>query len=241
MRTTVILPVYNEVEIIERVFCEVSLFARQHPEYGFLFVDDGSSDETPRILQQLIGQQNNSSLNMLSYFPNGGKGLAVRRGMEQCDSEVFIFTDGDLAYSLDHLPFLVEALGSHDVVMGSRNLAGGKQRNIEISRRIMGWGFNLLARMVLRLPYRDTQAGLKGFRMEAAKRIFARQRIFDFCFDAELLFLARHLGFRIAEIPVRVSESHAYRGSQVNLRRDPQKMFISLIRIRWNSARGRYD
>jgi dolichyl-phosphate beta-glucosyltransferase len=241
LRTTVILPVYNEAKIIGRVFREVSLFTRQHPDFGFLFVDDGSSDNTAGTLTELIGRPADSSLAMLSYSPNGGKGLAVWRGMQQSDSEFLIFTDGDLAYSLDHLPLLVEALKTHDVVMGSRNLTGGKQKNIQISRRIMGWGFNLLARMVLKLPYRDTQAGLKGFRLEAAKRIFTKQQIFDFCFDAELLFLARHLGFRIAEVPARVSESHAYRGSQVNLWRDPPKMLFSLIRIRCNSTLGRYD
>jgi len=240
MHTTVILPVYNEAEIIGRVFREVSRFARQHEEYGFVFVDDGSIDNTAQILRGLIRQQENAPLKMLSYSRNRGKGFAVRKGMEQCDTEFFCFTDGDLAYSLDHLPMLVDALKSHDVVMGSRNLAGGKQRNIEISRRIMGWGFNLLARMVLKLPYRDTQAGLKGFRLEAAKRIFAKQQIFDFCFDAELLFLARRLGYRIAELPARVSESHVYRGSQVNLWRDPPRMFLSLVRIRCNSARGKY-
>ena len=239
MHTTVILPVYNEAEIIGRVFLEVSRFARQHEEYGFVFVDDGSIDNTAQILRELIRQEDNTPLNMLSYSPNRGKGFAVRKGMEQCDTEFFCFTDGDLAYSLDHLPVLVDALNSHDVVMGSRNLAGGKQRNIEISRRLMGWGFNLLARMLLKLPYRDTQAGFKGFRLEAAKRIFAKQQIFDFCFDAELLFLARRLGFRIAEVPARVSESHVYRGSQVNLWRDPPRMFLSLLRIRCNSARGK--
>jgi dolichyl-phosphate beta-glucosyltransferase len=127
------------------------------------------------------------------------------------------------------------------VVVGSRNLAGGKQRNIQLTRRIMGWGFNLLTRIVLRLPYRDTQAGLKGFRLEAAKRIFARQRIFDFCFDAELLFLAGRLGYRIAEVPARVSDAHVYRGSQVNLWRDPPRMFFSLLRICCNNAQGKYD
>jgi dolichyl-phosphate beta-glucosyltransferase len=239
MHTTVILPVYNEAKNIGRVFFEVSRFARQHEEYGFVFVDDGSIDNTAQILRELIRQEDNTPLNMLSYSQNRGKGFAVRKGMEQCDTEFICFTDGDLAYSLDHLPVLVDALNSHDVVMGSRNLAGGKQRNIEISRRLMGLGFNLLARMVLRLPYRDTQAGLKGFRLEAARQIFAKQQIFDFCFDAELLFLARRLGYRIKEVPARVSESHVYRGSQVNLWRDSPRMFLSLLRIRCNSARGK--
>ena len=241
MRTTVVLPIYNEAEIIGRVFREVHRFAMGNHDYRFLFVDDGSIDESPQILRELVRPGANPSLDILHYSPNRGKGFAVKMGIEQSETEFVCFTDGDLAYSLDHLPVLVAALESHDVVVGSRNLTGEKQTNIEFSRRIMGWGFNLLARFLLKLPYHDTQAGLKGFRLEAAKQIVARQQIVDFCFDAELLFLARRLGFSIAEVPARVSHSHVYRGSQVNLRRDPPRMLLSLVRICCNSAQGKYD
>ncbi len=105
----------------------------------------------------------------------------------------------------------------------------------------MGWGFNRLVRIFLKLPYRDTQAGLKGFSNEAAERIFARQTIFDFTFDAELLFLARRFGYRIAEVPARVLDTHVYKGSHVSLLRDTPRMLLSLLRIRCNSALGKYD
>jgi len=236
----VILPIYNEAKIVERVFGKVYDFAVSNPAFKFIFVDDGSLDATGQLLSRRIQRTDNDRIILVSYSPNQGKGFAIRKGMEHNDSDLVCFTDGDLAYSLDHLPLLAEALRSHDVVTGSRSLVAEKQKHIQFARRIMGWSFNRLAGIILDLPYRDTQAGLKGFRREAAEQIFARQRIFDFTFDAELLFLARRLGYRIAEVPAQVSETHAYKGSHVSLLRDTPRMFLSLIRIRFNGALGKY-
>jgi dolichyl-phosphate beta-glucosyltransferase len=174
------VPIYNEVEIIGEIFREVCCFEQRHPDFNFSFVDDGSTDHTALILLELIRQQESTALRVVSYSPNRGKGFAVRKGIDHGETDLVCFTDGDLAFSLDHLPPLVEALESHDVVLNSRNLAGGKQGNIEITLRVMGRSFNRLARIMPNLPYRDTQAGLKGFRLEAARGIFAKQRIFRF-------------------------------------------------------------
>jgi len=237
----VILPIYNEAKIVEEVFDKVCEFAVDNPAFKFIFVDDGSLDSTAELLSRRIQRTDSDRFTLVSYAPNQGKGFAIRKGMEHTDTDLVCFTDGDLAYSLDHLPLLVEALSSYDVVTGSRSLVPEKQKNIQLARRIMGWSFNRLVRIILDLPYRDTQAGLKGFRREAAEQIFARQRIFDFTFDAELLFLARRLGYRIAEVPAQVSETHVYKGSHVSLLRDTPRMFLSIIRIRCNSTLGKYD
>lgn len=237
---TVILPIYNEARIVEKVFEAVHAFAARNPSFEFLFVDDGSLDGTAQLLLEKIKQADNGRVRLHSYAENRGKGHAVKTGVTQSDSDLVCFTDGDLAYSLDHLPSLVDALKSCDMAAGCRSLVEGQERSIQLSRRIMGWMFNRLVRLLLNLPYRDTQAGLKGFRRETADRIFALQRISDFCFDAELLFLARRFGYRIGEIPAAVLETHAYQGSKVKLVRDPFRMFFSLLRIRCNSLVGRY-
>lgn len=240
-KSTVILPVFNEAGVIKDVYERVCRFARSNPDFEFVFVDDGSTDQTSDVLKALIEKSTNGCSAMLSYRPNAGKGYAVRTGVEYAETDYVCFMDGDLAYSLDHLHQLVAYLEDHDVVAGSRSLDHQKQKNIQLLRRIMGWGFNGLARTLLGLPYRDTQAGLKGFRREAARRIFSMQRIRDFTFDVEVLYLARHLGYRVAEFPVRVSEDHVYKGSKVNLLKDPLRMFYNLVRIRIYGLLGKYD
>ncbi len=240
----VILPVYNESKLIHHTFDAVLDFARRFPGYAFLFVDDGSSDGTPGILRERIQRCGLSTIRLHAYPQNQGKGYAIHAGIgapEAGEGGVVCFTDGDLAYPLDHLPQLVEALQDADVVIGSRSLVHKDEKNTSVPRRILGWGFNRLARLILHLPYRDTQAGLKGFRLEAARRIFARQRLRGFAFDVEMVFLAKRLGFRISEIPARVSEEHSYKISKVRLVRDPISMFWALLAIRLNALRGLYE
>jgi glycosyltransferase involved in cell wall biosynthesis len=240
-KITVILPVYNEAGLIASTFQAVLEFARQHPGYHFRFVDDGSVDQTSAILRRLIQENGAEEVSLVSYPKNGGKGHAVRVGVEGAKDPLICFTDGDLAYSLDHLPLVVAALAMYDVVIGSRALINEGQRNIRFMRKLLGGGYNLLARLILNMKYRDTQAGLKGFRREAARQVFAKQRLTDFSFDVELVYIARRLKMHVAEIPAHVSEHHSYKVSKVQLFRDPLRMFGALFKIRYNGLVGRYD
>ena len=236
----VALPVYNEAGLIERTFHAVAAFAANAPNYHFLFVNDGSTDDTAAILRRLIATTGLANVELYEQPANGGKARAIKAGVEHCKADLFLFTDGDLAYPLDHLPLLVKALETSDVAIGSRALVPEKEKNTKVLRRILGWGFNKLARIVIGLPYRDTQAGLKGFRAAAAREIFKRQHITGFEFDVEVVFLAKMLRYRISEIPAHVSDAHSYKVSKVNLFRDPLRMFAGLWRIRMNQWRGRY-
>jgi Glycosyl transferase family 2/Polysaccharide deacetylase len=247
----VILPVYNEAQACNEVVSEVARFAAAHPEYRFLFVDDGSGDGTQHAIASAIESESlsdsslRSRLRVIGYRTNAGKGYAVARGVaeigaEGSDDDPVVFTDGDLAYSLDHLPVLVQALRSADVVIGSRRAPDGGYR-AHLARNLMGWTYNRMARVCLGERYRDTQAGLKGFRLGAARRIFSALRVTGFAFDVEVLYLARRFGYRIGEIPAVVSPSHRKKTSGVNLLRDPRRMFVSLAGIRISGALGQYE
>ncbi len=242
-KVQVVLPFYNEAGLIRTTFEEVEKFGMEHPEYAFLFVDDGSRDETAATLRTLISESDipESRLGLISYTPNRGKGQAVKAGIEGATAEFVLFTDGDLAYSMDHLPKLANALeaGAH-MAIGSRSLIQKSEQNTTPMRKLMGWTFNKCARVILGLKHKDTQAGLKGFRLEAARSIFSRQRLGGFAFDVELCYLARRLGYTVAEIPAYVSEAHSYKVSKVNLVKDPIRMFSALLDVRINAMLGRY-
>ena len=92
-------------------------------------------------------------------------------------------------------------------------------------------------RIILRLPFVDTQCGFKAFRRERCRILFEQQRIERFGFDPELLYLARHHGLKAVEIPVRWSHSPA---TKVNVLRDSVQMFLDVFQIRWNALCGRY-
>jgi hypothetical protein len=112
----------------------------------------------------------------------------------------------------------------------------------------MAYGFSALRFLVLRLPYKDTQCGFKAFNRQAARKIFTRMKIFSekmraqgasvtAGFDLEILYLARKLGFRVAEVPV---EWHHKEGTKVNPLKDSWEGFRDLMRVRFNALAGKY-
>ena len=234
----VIIPVFNESGRILKTCNAITEFLENNPNYTFLFVNDGSTDDTFEILKQRKEQFND--INILPLSENKGKGGAIREAVMQSDEEYICFIDGDLAYSFNHLPNLFKKLKIFDVVIGSRSLGFKNKKKLLLRRRILGGGFNLLVRLITGLPYKDTQAGLKGFRLDKAKKIFSKQIITDFSFDVELLFIAKKYGYTIGEIPAIVAKHHTEKNTRVNLITDTIRMFFDLFKIHYYNLTGKY-
>jgi len=171
---------------------------------------------------------------------NVGKARAIRLAFVRAEADFLIFIDGDLAYSFDHITPLLDSLKQHDVVIGSRSMAPQPQGGSPARRVFLGWGFNHLVCLLCGLDYPDTQAGLKGFTAEAAQKLFSRQKLDGFAFDAELLYLAKKLGLSVGQIPAQVLGQHTYKTSQVKLIFDSLRCLKDLFFIRWWSAVGAY-
>jgi len=152
--------------------------------------------------------------------------------------EIVLFTDADLSAPIEEADKLLAKMNDYDVAIGSRAV---NRELIEVHeskfREFAGIIFNRIVRVILRLPFVDTQCGLKAFRRENCKIIFEQQTIERFGFDPELLYLARHHGLRTAEVAVRWAHSPA---TKVNMWRDSIQMFLDVVIIRWNSVRGLY-
>jgi dolichyl-phosphate beta-glucosyltransferase len=235
-KVSVILPVYNESGIIHRTVSAVIDFAAQNPQYYFLFVNDASVDETGSLIKAKIKGIPNIAL--IESPQNLGKAGALKLGLQQTDTDYICFTDGDLAYSLDHLYKLVESLESHEVAIGNRNLSENHLRNVK--RVVAGEAFNRLVRILLSLPITDTQAGIKGFRKDAARKLFGLHLINDFAFDAELLYIAKLKGYRIGQIPATVDVDHQHLPSTVKIMSHSPGMLFSLFRILFYRISGKY-
>lgn len=241
MKIAVILPVYNEANCIEQTFDRILEFSQKNHAYNFIIVNDGSTDDTLQIIENKLNTSQTHHIKLISYSDRQGKGYAVKKGSDCTNADCICFMDGDLAYSLEHLEPLVEKLEKFDVVIGCRNLDRQNFRNLTLMRKISGKIFNFISRKILNLPYRDMQAGLKGFNKNAAQELFKQQTITGFSFDAELLFLAKKKGYTIGEIPARVSEQHLYKISKVNIVKDSLEMFSCLLKIRYNNRAGNYE
>jgi dolichyl-phosphate beta-glucosyltransferase len=237
----VILPIYNEQSCIQATFHQVQRFLYSHPHFTFIFVDDGSTDLTKTILSNSIRSAKNPQIQLLAYGPQAGKGYAIKTGIQAAQQSEFVcLIDGNLAYSLDHLESMMEALQSADVVIGSRRLFGQPPQGLSFQRKLAGTIAHWLSRQLLNLNYPDMQAGLQGFRQDAAQALFDRQKLEGFSFDIELIYLAKKYGYSIREIPAQISAHHQRKISTVNLVKDAIGLCRDLMRIRFNDWLGRY-
>jgi glycosyltransferase involved in cell wall biosynthesis len=199
-----VVPVYNGAATIRStVEALTGSFAPRRP-VEVIVVNDGSRDRTPAVVAELAARDPRVSLR--GFPDNRGKGAAVREGMRAARGTLLCFCDVDLPVPLADLERVIARLETGaDVAIASRALPSSRMpRQPSLVRRLMSWGFNAVVRALFGLPYRDTQCGVKGFRSEAARELFARARIDGFAFDVELLLLAARLGYRVAEVPVHV-------------------------------------
>lgn len=238
----VVLPVYNESRAIRHTVDALETFSRSHPRFAFVIVDDGSTDGTRAFLEERITAISSIAIRLITHDSNRGKAKAVRTGLAHCHAafgaKLVGFLDGDLAYELRYLLDLEQSLATDDVAIGVRS-----RSNVFASadwRLVLGRTFNTLVRRILSLAHHDTQAGLKGFRAEAAEMLFARQRLANMAFDAELLFLARRLGLSVAEIPVQVGPGHAYKLSIPKLIHWSAQMLAGVLWVRTHDLLGHY-
>lgn len=245
---SIIIPAYNEASRIGPTLDEVLRFLRAAPYRAeVIVVNDGSRDQTPEAVNQRMAAYRDAGqeLRLLTNPSNSGKGYSVRRGVSEARGDVILFTDADLSSPIIEAPKLVEPIFANraDVVFGSRainrQLIGVHQ---PMMREFGGKVFNFLMQAITGLRFKDTQCGFKAFRREAARPVFALQRIPRFGFDPEVLYIARKRGWRLLEVPV--VWNHAEGGelqSKLNYTRDSINMFTDLLRIRINDLRGRYD
>lgn len=236
---TIVIPAYNEERRLGATLEKVLEYVHLQGWSGeIIIVNDGSRDNTAELVRAFAAR--NPQVRLVENPGNRGKGYSVRHGILQAQGEVIAFSDADLSSPIEELPKLLAALHSGaDVAIGSRWLRAELQTQRQsLHRQLFGRIFNLLQRFILGLRFKDTQCGFKVFNRRAAQAILPLQRIERWGFDPEILFLARKFGFRVEEVAVRWGHSGETRIHPVV---DGARMFLDLLRVRWNDLAGRYD
>lgn len=235
---SIIIPAYNEAERIPKTLLDMDKRFMNAPySYEIVVVNDGSADKTGEVVKNMGKMVRN--LKVIDLEKNGGKGAAVRQGMLMSGGQIRLFMDADNSTSIDQfnamMPFFKEG---YDVVIGSRSIKGAKLEPPEgFLRQAAGKGLNLVVQIFLLPGLWDTQCGFKAFTEEAAKKVFEASRVSGWGFDVEALSLAKKMGYRIKEIPVRWTyDIHSHVRMSAGL-----QFLGDIFRIRWRLWRGEYQ
>ncbi len=198
---SIVIPLYNEVENVEPLYRELKpVLDRLGKPYEVIFVDDGSDDGTYEALLALYGEDPN--VHVLQLSRNFGQTAALAAGFDFARGEIIIAMDGDLHHDPEDIPRLLEKMREgYDIVNGWRKDRPEDFLTRRLPSRVANW---IMARLS-GVPLRDFGSTFKAYRREIIKNVRLYGELHRF-----IPALARLVGARIAEIPVRARPR--YRG-----------------------------
>lgn len=206
---SIIVPVFNAennvCDFLGRLEEIVSLLSLS---YEIIVVNDGSTDNTLQILQK--EQQINPRIRILTYFPNRGKGNAVKMGVLDSTGELTMFVDGDLDISPATIVDYINRVRNCDLVIASKSHPLSRIHAPQ-SRKILSKAFNLIVRVATGISMRDTQSGLKVAKGVALRKIFRGMLVERYAFDVELLTIAKVLKLDVKELPVDITLNRRFK------------------------------
>jgi len=236
---SIVIPAFNEcARIPSTLEAVVDCIRTRGWSAEVVVVNDGSTDATASVVKQFATGA--PEVRLLENPGNRGKGYSVRNGLLHSFGDVVMFTDADLSAPMEEAERLFDAIaGGADIAIGSRWLDRKRQTIRQpFYRQFFGRCFNALTRLVMGLPFADTQCGFKAFTRAAAQTVFQLQTIDRWGFDPEILFIALKRGFTIVEVPV--SWAHDER-SRLSYLKDGMRMLQDIAQVRWNALLRRYD
>lgn len=229
MKVSLIVPMYNELSIIENtVQVYHDYLSEKYPDFELIFVDDGSTDGCAEAVEKM----NATNTRVIRYTPNQGKGNAVKTGMLAASGDIAMFLDADIAYGTDVIERAVQLMDEHpecEMVIGSRPLHPEGYAGYTPIRKLASKTYIKVLNLAGGFKLSDSQCGCKAYRGKAAHEIFSRVETKRFAFDFETILWAQKLGYPILEMPVKIVN---HRESKVNVVRDTFRMLKELRAIK---------
>jgi len=221
---SIIVPVFNERNTVGEAIRRV----REAPlgiEREIIIVDDGSQDGTGDILKRLA----DSTVRLVSYPDNRGKGAAVRRGIEEARGDLIVVQDADLEYDPRDLAQMLRPLqeGQARVVYGSRFT--GERRNMFFWHWVGNRFLSLVTNVLFNTTLSDMETCYKMFDGDFLRSLNLSANRFDF--EPEVTAKALRLGVRIWEVPITYAGREVHEGKKISWR-DGFPALLMLLRVR---------
>src|SRR4030042_6479263 len=234
---SIVIPAYNEESRLPATLRAILSYCDKNAILAeVIVVDDGSSDSTASVAKSIGG----SRVIVLKNRVNRGKGFSVHRGLLAASHRLILMTDSDLATPIEELAVLLSwREKNYDIIIGSRNIGRSKARASQsFFRSLLGKAFPFIVNLLVLRGFKDTQCGFKLFTKQAAEQITRLARIQGYCFDVEMLYIGKKLGYRIKEVAVAWIDQPE---SKLSPLRDGPRMIAELAAIRQNSLQGKYE
>jgi len=211
MKVTVLVPTYNEINTIQEIIRRVQV---EGIAEEILVVDDGSTDGTRRILQDLNGQD---QIKVILHENNQGKGSAIRTGIEHAHGDVIIIQDADLEYDPRDYGALLQPIqeGLAEVVYGSRFL-GGARRPAMFWHMVANKLLTLMTNILYNTILTDMETGYKVFRRHVVEGMNLKSNRFEFEPEFTAKILKRKV--RIFEVPITFNPRDYEEGKKIGLK-----------------------
>jgi len=191
---SVFFPCYNEQDNIERTAHQaIDVLQKLDADFEVIIVDDGSSDATAKIADEIAGQ--NSRVKVVHHPTNLGYGAALRSGFKAAAKELVFYTDGDGQFDINELPPLLPLIKQYDIVSCYR-----LNRQDNIIRRLNGWAWTKLVCFLFNMKVRDIDCAFKLYKREIFDNI--QMSSSGALIDAEILAHAVRKGYIITQRPV---------------------------------------
>jgi dolichyl-phosphate beta-glucosyltransferase len=236
---SLVIPVHNGADfVVDSVAESLRFLDRNCGKFELVVVDDGSTDGTSAALDR---SSSDHRLQVITLAENLGKFGALKAGMAFATGRCRVFTDADLPYDLEAVPYIVDLVNgrSFDIVVGDRALPESVSlTNSRLTRKLSSRAFSFFVRMLVTGGLFDSQCGLKGFRGDVADALFPLVTDNSFSGDVELLYIALKHNLSIRRIPVRLQRASP---STVRLRFHSLPMLGRILKLRHNWNVGRYE
>ena len=229
---SIIYPVFNEEKRLRKTFLDIIKFEKSNRflKKEYIFVNDGSSDQTLSIIKNEFKNNKNVKVKLVSYNKNMGKGYALKRGVQIANNDWVLTTDADCSVSNFQLIKWIKKkyLDLNNLIyFGSRNhpLSIVKKKTL---RKIVGIIFKFVIRFFFSIKISDTQCGFKLYKLNAARKIFKKISTNDYMHDIEICIIAKKLKIKIKDLPLKWTHVDQ---SKINFIRDFFNVAFSLIKI----------
>ncbi len=223
---SLVIPTYKqEKTIVKNIETIEGTLATFPYRYEIIVVVDGFVDKTFDVAKKI----KNSSVKVLGYKENKGKGFAVKYGIQNANGDIIGFIDSGFDINPGGIAILLNYMKLHnaDIVVGSKTHPDSEV-DYPLYRRVISFGARVITKILFGFSIQDTQVGLKIFKKKVAKDVFPRLLVKKFAFDIEMLAVANVLGYtKIYEAPVKLS----FEAGSISV----SKLFLILLKTLWDT------